>query len=41
MTVFSFNRWQDFHPLDQFETFAGKTVFDLLEYLTNNIMLPV
>lgn len=41
VTVFSFNWWKDVHPLGQFETFAGKTVFDLLEYLTNNIMLPV
>ena len=41
VTVFSFNWWKDYHPLDGFETFAGKTVFDLLEYLATNIMLPV
>jgi NSS family neurotransmitter:Na+ symporter len=40
-TVFSFNWWGEFHPLGGFETFAGKTLFDLLDYLTSNIMLPL
>ena len=40
-TVFSFNWWGDIHPLGGFETFAGKTVFDLLDYLTSNVMLPL
>lgn len=40
-TVFSFNAWSDFHPLGAFERFAGATVFDLLEFLTTSILLPV
>jgi NSS family neurotransmitter:Na+ symporter len=41
MTVFSFNLWSDFKPLSGFEAFANSTVFDLLDYLTANIMLPL
>lgn len=33
-TVFSFNEWAEF-------TLWGKTFFDLLDYLTSNIMLPL
>ena len=33
-TVFSFNIWQSY-------TLFGKTVFDLLDFLTSNIMLPL
>lgn len=40
-TVLSFNLWKDFHPLAGVERFATATVFDLLEYLTTNILLPV
>jgi neurotransmitter:Na+ symporter, NSS family len=40
-TVFSFNEWAGFAPLDGFPTFAGKTIFDLLDYLATNIMLPL
>ncbi len=39
-TVFSFNIWKDVHPLEGLEPFAGKTVFDLIDYATSNIMLP-
>ena len=35
LTVFSFNIWSGFTPL------FGKTLFDLLDYLTANIMLPL
>jgi NSS family neurotransmitter:Na+ symporter len=35
LTVFSFNIWSGFKPL------ADKTLFDLLDYLTANIMLPL
>ncbi len=41
LTVFSFNIWADFAPLGMFEHFEGKTLFDLLDYLTSNIMLPL
>lgn len=41
LTVFSFNLWRDVHPLGFLETFEGKSVFDLLDYLVSNIMLPL
>ncbi|MCZ6710038.1 MAG: sodium-dependent transporter [Gammaproteobacteria bacterium] len=41
LTVFSFNVWSDVYLLDQFTAFAGKTIFDLIDYLTANVMLPL
>ena len=41
LTILSFNRWADFHPLSFFPIFEKYTVFDLLDYLTANIMLPL
>jgi len=41
LTVFSFNLWADFKPLGMFAVFEGYTIFDLLDYLTANIMLPL
>ncbi len=41
LTVFSFNLWSDFHPLAFIEIFRTATLFDLLDYLTANIMLPL
>jgi len=41
VTVFSFNLWSDVTPLSMFKVFEGKTLFDLLDYLTANIMLPL
>jgi NSS family neurotransmitter:Na+ symporter len=40
LTVFSFNIWSDFKPV-AIGIFADKTLFDLLDYLTANIMLPL
>ncbi len=40
-SVLSFNRWQDVIPLGMFDTFAGKTVFDLIDYFTANVMMPL
>ncbi len=40
LTVFSFNIWSDFKPLAVGE-FADMTLFNLLDYLTANIMLPL
>ncbi len=40
-TVLSFNAWQDVTPLAIFDVFEGKTVFDLIDYFTANIMMPV
>ena len=41
LSVLSFNRWQDVHLLGMFDVFAGKTIFDLIDYFTANIMMPV
>ncbi len=41
LTVFSFNSWADFKPLFFISVFENYTVFDLLDYLTANIMLPL
>jgi NSS family neurotransmitter:Na+ symporter len=41
LTVFSFNIWADFKPLHMIPVFGEYTVFDLLDYLTANIMLPL
>ncbi len=40
-TVLSLNLWKGFHPLGFMERFEGKTLFDLYDYLTANIMLPL
>ena len=40
-TVFSFNIWEDFHPLGFTGYFAGMTVFQVIEFLSINVMLPV
>ena len=41
LTVFSFNIWSEVKLLSHFEVFRDSTVFDLLDYLTANIMLPL
>lgn len=43
LSVLSFNAWSEFKPLAFLaETpFADKTFFDLFDYLTSNIMLPI
>lgn len=40
-TVLSLNEWSGFHPLGAIGRFEGKTLFDLYDYLTANIMLPL
>jgi NSS family neurotransmitter:Na+ symporter len=40
-TVFSFNAWAEWHPLASWPGFATATVYDLLDGLTSNIMLPL
>jgi len=37
----SFNLWGDIHPLSMFDFFAQKTIFDLMDFLVANIMLPI
>jgi NSS family neurotransmitter:Na+ symporter len=40
-TVLSLNEWKEFHPLGFIKRFDGKTLFDLYDFLTANIMLPL
>lgn len=39
--VLSQNRLSEFYPLDGISIFAGKTFFDLFDFLVINIMMPV
>jgi len=41
LSILSLNDWADVHPLAMFPMFEGKTIFDLLDFLTANIMLPL
>lgn len=40
-TVFSFNIWADVRLLGMFSAFADKTIFDLLDYLASNLLMPL
>ncbi len=40
-TVLSFNVWKDVTPLGMFNVFSGKTIFDLIDYFTANVMMPL
>ena len=40
-SVFSFNRWSGWHPLAFVPALAHKTFFDVMDYVSSNIMLPV
>jgi NSS family neurotransmitter:Na+ symporter len=40
-TVLSFNLWAGWHPLALLPGFERSTVFDLLDYLTSNVLLPL
>jgi len=39
--VFSFNVLSEFHPLSLFDRFEGKTIYDSLDDIMSNILLPV
>ena len=39
--MLSFNVWSDVHPLGFIGYFEGKTVFDLLDFLVSNLMMPL
>jgi NSS family neurotransmitter:Na+ symporter len=41
ITVFSFSSWENVFPLGSIDVFAGKTPFDLIDYLVSNILLPL
>ncbi len=40
-SVLSFNEWSNFHPLGFLVVFEEMTVFDVIDYVTANIMLPL
>jgi len=40
-TVFSFNLWSGWYPLGGVGGFGQATVFDLLDYVTSNLLLPL
>lgn len=40
-TVLSFNHWADLHPLGVIDRFADATVYDLLDDLTSQLLLPL
>lgn len=40
-TVLSFNLWSHWHPLAALPAFARATAFDLIDFLTSNLMLPL
>ena len=40
-TVLSFNLWAGWYPLAGIPYFATSSLFDLLDYLTSNLMLPL
>jgi NSS family neurotransmitter:Na+ symporter len=41
ITVFSFSHWDSVFPLGNIAVFAGKTPFDLIDYLVSNILMPL
>jgi len=40
-TVFSFNLWAEWYPLGFIKRFSGASFFEVLDYLTANIMMPL
>lgn len=40
LTVLSFNRWEKFYPLRYLGLSSSRTPFELLDYLTSNLMMP-
>lgn len=41
ITVLSFSSWEGVFPLGGIAVFAGKTPFDLMDYLVSNILMPL
>jgi neurotransmitter:Na+ symporter, NSS family len=40
-TVFSFNIWSEFTPLDMIKPLEGKTLFGLIDYFGSNLLMPI
>lgn len=41
LTVFSFNVLSDYHLLSMFDKFSTMTLFDLIDYVTGKLMMPL
>jgi len=41
VTVFSFSTWENVFLLGQFEMFAGKTPFDLMDFFVQSVLMPI
>ncbi len=39
-SVLSFNQWSEWHPLEFLGLFKHKTFFDVMDYVSSNVMLP-
>ncbi len=40
-SVLSFNVWSGWHPLGVLPAFAGKTFFDVMDFVSSNVLLPI
>jgi len=40
-SLLSFNLWSGYFPLDWVPIFKGKTIFDVIDYMTANVLLPL
>lgn len=40
-TVFSFNIWAEFTPLEMIKPLEGKTLFGLIDYFGSNLLMPI
>lgn len=41
VSVLSFNLWSGFMPLNMIDAFQGKTLYDLFDYFTANLLMPL
>ena len=41
VSVLSFNRLASWHPLERVPILSGKTVFELIDFVSGNVLLPV
>lgn len=41
VSVLSFNAWKGFTPLDMIGALEGKTLYDLIDYITANLLMPI
>ncbi|MCA1650108.1 MAG: hypothetical protein LC753_07430 [Acidobacteria bacterium] len=40
-SVLSFNLWSGWHPLGLLPAFEGKTFFDVMDFVSSNVLLPI